>query len=101
MYSVGFLLSAGPNFVLSCEWGHAAHFQNLTLCILTQVIPFGSPGYRLNCVSVLFAVFAAYFHFGAVLRWHLGLVKRGSAHCDDTDVVWRGSVREKSCAELF
>ena len=56
----------------------------------TQLIPVGSPGYRLNCVSVLFAVVAAYFHYCAVLRWHLGLVKR-AAGPGDGGAAWRGS----------
>ena len=53
----------------------------------TQVIPVGSPGYRLNCVSVIFAVVAAFFHYSAVLRWHLGMAKSISSTGDH----WRGS----------
>ena len=44
----------------------------------TQIIPIENPGYCLNCVSNFFAAVAAYFHFSAVLRWHLGLVKLDS-----------------------
>ena len=64
----------------ACELGvaHPPGYPLFTMLswLGTQVIPFGSPGYRLNLVSVFFAVLAAYFHYFAMLRWHLGLVKK-------------------------
>ena len=78
----------------ACELGvaHPPGYPLFTMLswLGTQVIPVGSPGYRLNCVSVLFAVLAAYFHFSAVLRWHLGLVKAGATDTG-SDEQWRGS----------
>ena len=80
----------------ACELGvaHPPGYPLFTMIswLGTQAIPFGSPGYRLNCVSVAFAVLAALFHFHAVLRWHLALVRVGGTHGTPAgDEKWRGS----------
>jgi hypothetical protein len=79
----------------ACELGvaHPPGYPLFTMLswLGTQVIPVGTPGYRLNCVSVLFAVLAAYFHFSAVLRWHLGMVRAGVTPGAGGGEQWRGS----------
>ena len=77
----------------ACELGvaHPPGYPLFTMLswLGTKILPFGSPGYRLNLVSVIFAAAGAYFHYHAMLRLHLQYSR--NFRSSDGDKFWVGS----------
>jgi hypothetical protein len=77
----------------ACELGvaHPPGYPLFTMLswLGTKILPFGSPGYRLNLVSVIFAAAGAYFHYHAMLRLHLQYSRHFRS--SDGNKSWVGS----------